>query len=187
MQPTISYEKVRSFSDQQNLKGIIIGLAGTVGEQIFDTYHYQSYSDKMLTDKNEIFTFLSSRIGAHEGPSSDFEQAKELAKDIALNQKTSQENLDEKIKEIIADCYIKTYELISQNKDKVEKLANTAMKKGTLHEDEIYDTVNIPRPLHDFEHGAMTEKEMANLGQYRFIEAAKDESRDKNGNLIEID
>ncbi len=161
--PSYAHSRI-SYTDQQRLKRIIINLAGTVGEQIFDTYRYQGYSSAMITDKDEIYTFLSSRIGVK----GDMEDAMHTARQIAYNQGFTQEDLEDKVKEIIADCYVQTYKLISKNKLVIEKLADAAMQKGTLHEDEIYEIADVARPLHSFEHGAMTESESAMLGQYRF-------------------
>lgn len=168
MYPSLSYRNigVNSLSNQQNLQSIIVSLAGTVGEQIFDTYRYQGYSHEMLTDTNKIYDFLSSRIGA----GGDFKHAVKYATGIAKNEGYRDPYIGARVKEIIADCYIKTYKLISANKDIIEKLADAAMEKGTLHEDEIYAIVDKPRPLHDFEQGAMTESESATFSQYRFPE-----------------
>ena len=168
MYPNSSYRNigVNSLSNQQLLQEVIIFLAGTVGEQVFDTYRYQGYSHEMLTDTNRIYDFLSSRIGAGR----DFKYTLDYARYIAICEGYRDPYIGARVKEIIADCYIKTYKLISANKDVIEKLADAAMEKGTLHEDEIYAIVDKPRPLHDFEQGAMTESESAAFSQYRFPE-----------------
>jgi Peptidase family M41 len=146
-----------------NTSKIITCLAGAVGEQIFDTYQYQDYSHKMLTDTNEIFDFLSTRIGAK----SDLQKAITTAENIILSKNMTGDQ-GTIIKEIIADCYKKAYQLINSNKDNVQKLVDAAMKKGTLHEDEIYQILDIPRPLHHFEQGPVPQAEMAKVEKYRF-------------------
>lgn len=166
-----------SLQDQLNLSYIITCLAGAVGEQIFDTYRYQDYSHEMLTNSDDIFNFLNSRIGAD----SDMKLAIMTAKKILSSQNLAQNKQNQFVKEIIADCYKKTYQLISANKENVQKLVNAAMKKGTLHEDEIYDILNIAKPLFYFEQGPLPEAEMAKAEKYRFPESSSSPKLDDYG------
>ena len=57
--------------------------------------------------------------------------------------------IDEEVRTIIYDCYTKVSTLISDHKDKLEKLARALLEKETLYAHEIYLLLNI-EPRQDF-------------------------------------
>ena len=65
--------------------------------------------------------------------------------------------IDEQAVKLIKDCYEETYTLIESNKDKIQTLADKMMEDSIIHEDDIYNLLNIDKPLYDFEQGPLPE------------------------------
>ncbi len=68
--------------------------------------------------------------------------------EFAYSQKTA-EKIDNEVQNILEDCYKKTCQLITNNRDKLEKLANALLEKETMYASEIYELLGIT-PRQDF-------------------------------------
>lgn len=106
------------------------------------------------------------------GAYSDFKAATQIARDMVCNygmaqdlgnvvysqnqgeyvysQKTA-ELIDQQVKKMLDDCYKRTIDLLTENRDKLDLLANTLLDKETLYADEVYELLGIePRVFHSF-------------------------------------
>lgn len=116
----------------------------------------------------EIKILLGGRIAEEivfnkqsAGCSNDFEKATLRAKAMVykygmsttvgtVNCKISKPHrVEDDVQKIIKQCYDETYKLISENRDKLDKLANALIDKRTLFASEIYKLLNI-KPRNDF-------------------------------------
>ncbi|MCX8058775.1 MAG: ATP-dependent zinc metalloprotease FtsH [Spirochaetes bacterium] len=72
-----------------------------------------------------------------------------LGKDL-IKEKNYSDNtaklIDEEIKKIVTQCYEKTKKLIIENKDKLDKIANSLLEKESLTADQIYELVGLEKP-----------------------------------------
>ena len=60
--------------------------------------------------------------------------------------------IDLEVERIITDCCQRGNELLTENRSKLELLAETLVEKETLHAAEVYELLNIPsRETHDLE------------------------------------
>lgn len=70
--------------------------------------------------------------------------------DYAYSQKTA-ERIDQEVQKIMDTCYTKTVDLLKNNRDKLDTLANALLEKETLYAGEIYELLGIePRAEHRF-------------------------------------
>ena len=70
--------------------------------------------------------------------------------DYVYSQKTA-ERIDGQVLKIMDECYAKTMQLLTDNREKLEQLATTLLEKETLYADEIYELLGItPRTQHRF-------------------------------------
>lgn len=68
--------------------------------------------------------------------------------DFVYSQKTA-EKIDEEVKNTMDNCYEKTKQLLIENRDKLDKLANALLEKETMYASEIYELLGI-EPRVDF-------------------------------------
>ncbi len=54
--------------------------------------------------------------------------------------------LDEEVRRIVEECHREAVRLLTENRDRLDRLAAAVLKKDTLDQDEIYDVVGIARP-----------------------------------------
>lgn len=105
-----------------------------------------------------IFNKLSS------GASDDFQKSTQIARSMICNLGMSkklgpivyQESssyqyspetanlIDQEVRNLIDDCYKDTVKLLTDNRDKLDLLANTLLDKETLYADEVYTLLDIP-------------------------------------------
>ncbi len=70
--------------------------------------------------------------------------------DYVYSQKTA-ERIDEQVQKIMDDCYARTMKMLTDNRDKLDLLAQTLLEKETLYADEVYELLGIePRIQHRF-------------------------------------
>lgn len=70
--------------------------------------------------------------------------------EYAYSQRTA-ERIDEQVQRIMDECYKNTVDMLTQNRDKLEKLTDELFEKETLYADEIYELLGIePRVHHRF-------------------------------------
>jgi cell division protease FtsH len=55
--------------------------------------------------------------------------------------------LDEEVRRIVGECHQDAVRLLTEHRDRLDRLAEAALKKDTLNEDEIYAATGLPRPL----------------------------------------
>lgn len=60
-----------------------------------------------------------------------------------LSTETKRE-LDIEIKKILDDCYKKSIEILTENKEKLKKLAEELLEKETLHAEDVYKILEVP-------------------------------------------
>ena len=133
----------------QELKNeTMISLAGGVGEQIFK-------SENMLSNKKDILRFFSNH---HY--SNDIESAKKSARSIIMQTSPTldEEQINLKIDAMITKLYKQSYKFLTQHKDGVAKVAHELLENQELSGDEIYNLLDVPKPLMDFEEGPLPEK-----------------------------
>ncbi len=70
--------------------------------------------------------------------------------DFVYSQKTA-ERIDQDVQEIMDECYKRTMKLLTDNRDKLDLLAETLFEKETMYAEEIYELLGItPRTQHRF-------------------------------------
>ena len=70
--------------------------------------------------------------------------------DFVYSQKTA-ERIDQEVQEIMDECYKRTMKLLTDNRDKLDLLAETLLDKETMYAEEIYELLGIaPRTQHRF-------------------------------------
>lgn len=70
--------------------------------------------------------------------------------DYVYSQKTA-ERIDAEVQRIMDECYANTMQLLKDNRDKLDLLAETLLEKETMYAEEIYELLGIePRTQHRF-------------------------------------
>jgi cell division protease FtsH len=128
------------FSKEQLESLIVVSLAGRAAEQIiFDHIHTGAYSDfknaTSIAEKMVIAYGMITSIGIV----SYVERKK-------ISPETSRE-IDLAIKNLLDVCYKKALDLLTSNKDKLEKIANALIEKETLESNDVYEIAGIAMPL----------------------------------------
>ncbi len=54
--------------------------------------------------------------------------------------------LDEEVRRIVEECHREAMRLLTENRDRLDRLAEAVLKKDTLDQDEIYAVTGISRP-----------------------------------------
>jgi cell division protease FtsH len=54
--------------------------------------------------------------------------------------------LDEEVRRIVEECHQEAVRLLTENRDRLDRLATAVLRKDTLDQDEIYDAAGISRP-----------------------------------------
>ncbi|MBS2126558.1 AAA family ATPase, partial ['Fragaria x ananassa' phyllody phytoplasma] len=115
-------------SEKQLLEDITCSLGGVVAEEIF----CNSRTDGVYLDLKSA-TSKAYNMVCHSGMSSlgyiNFERCSEQTR----------YQVDQEVKKIIDKCYMKAKEILEKNKDLVEKITNSLLKKNTLNQEEIYE------------------------------------------------
>lgn len=120
--------------------------------------------DELLAD---IMIDLGGRVGEElgtgqqfTGVSADLEDATAIARDMVRLYGMSElgliscgddsnDDIDHEVNKIIADCETKTRALLTENRDKLEKLAHELLAKKTLSAQEVYALLGIePRTMY---------------------------------------
>ncbi len=132
-------------SKEEMIHEIQMCLGGRAAEQlIFNKLMTGAYSDfKAATEiarKMVCFYGMTDNLGPVVYSQNQGE--------FVYSQKTA-EKIDTEVQNILEDCYKKTYQLIIDNKEKLEKLANALLEKETMYASEIYELLGIT-PRQDF-------------------------------------
>jgi cell division protease FtsH len=54
--------------------------------------------------------------------------------------------LDEEVRRIVDECHRESVRLLTENRDRLDRLAEAVLKKDTLDQDEIYAAAGISKP-----------------------------------------
>ena len=137
--------------DVQN--DMISAFAGGVATQMFNLY--PDVPQNMLTNDAKILEFSNTF-----NLITDIKIIKDNARWIInrAHANLSEDDITKKINQTIIVFYKIAYLFISEHKDEVEKLANFLMEKRSISGDDLYDLLNINKPLYDFEQGPQPEK-----------------------------
>lgn len=160
-------KKLTDFIDKQDRSKIIEKLAGGVTEQIFGLN--LELSGKSLNDlklyegaKSDVFSAYhqARQVVTKKMPNQSFF----IVFKMLTNSLSPEENewIDTQAMKLLEDCYEETYTLIENNKDKIQILADKIMKDSIINEDDIYDVLNIDKPLYDFQEGPLPENLIKN-------------------------
>ncbi len=137
---------------------------------------YTSTKEEMIAN---IMSALGGRAAeelvfnkATTGAYSDFKAASEIARNMVCNygmgrdlgqviyaqgqgdfvysQKTA-ERIDNEVQQMMDECYKRTMQLLKENRDKLNLLAETLLEQETMYAEEIYELLGIePRTQHRF-------------------------------------
>ncbi|MBV8660588.1 MAG: hypothetical protein JO129_00365 [Candidatus Dependentiae bacterium] len=135
-------------NNQELENEIMANLAGSISEQVYK-------SEKMISNQKDILNFLS----AYQY-SGDMQFVKEDAHSMIMQKSPDldEKQINTKIDSTIAKLYKQTYKFLTHNKNDVKKIADALLEKQKLSGDEIYNLLDIPKPLMYFEHGPLPEK-----------------------------
>jgi cell division protease FtsH len=64
---------------------------------------------------------------------------------VAETSPQTQELVDEEVRRIVDDAYREVVELLTQNRDKLDSLANALLEHETLDEEDVYAAAGVPR------------------------------------------
>lgn len=138
------------------LSRIIVLMGGLISEKMFlDEQTSGASNDIEVATK--IARKMVTRLGMSDLGPITYDETKEhayLGRDIQKtshhSEKTSQK-VDEEIEKIIKTCHKKAEILISDNKEKLEKLAKKLLETETLQAEEVYKLLDIkPRITHNW-------------------------------------
>jgi len=142
---------------------IIIDLCGGIAEQVFgfDKNWYKQFKledRKMPRDASRISKGFKEFL-LIPGVGQDLKDAQQAARCIVEQQMNlfserqnyTQEEIEDKIFEILDECYQKAVLFIKQHRDEVEKIAQRLMRVDILQGDEVYELCGVVRPLYSFE------------------------------------
>lgn len=132
-------------SKEELLSRIVVALGGRAGEELgvgkqftgvtSDLRHASEIARRMVTEYG-----MSSELGIVAYPQG--------RAGIDYSQQTAAK-IDEEVSQLVARCYNRAVELLKNNRDKLEKLAETLLTKETLEAEEIYELLGIePRVIH---------------------------------------
>lgn len=135
---------------------IVICMGGLISEKIiFNEQTTGAASD--IEQATDIARSMVCRYGMSSlGPVdlNTIEEHPYLGRDIQKHKEFSEstaEKIDAEISKIIDGCFQKGQNLLTENKAKLDLLANTLFEKETLYAKEVYELLDIePREMHTF-------------------------------------
>lgn len=143
---SVPEKEIYSMNQQDLLTRMQIALGGRIAEEIAfgqpSTGASNDFEQVTTIARNMVCKFGMSSLGTvvYSQPTS--------IGDFVHSQETSSK-IDAAVSAIIQDTYNKTYTLLMENKDKLEKLAYALLEKETLYANEIYELLGIaPRTCH---------------------------------------
>ncbi|HEV2014201.1 MAG TPA: ATP-dependent zinc metalloprotease FtsH [Candidatus Dormibacteraeota bacterium] len=124
---------------------IILALGGRAAEEVaYGAVTTGAESD--LQQVNQVARSMVARFGMSPklGPINLTQPG-----DGAATQHFSEETarlLDEEVRRIVEECHRESVRLLTENRDRLDRLAEAVLKKDTLDQDEIYAATGITRP-----------------------------------------
>lgn len=135
-----------TLSKKEMLASIAIALGGRAAEElVFDKITTGAYSDfKMATDmaRDMVCNYGMSDLGITVYKQGD--------NDFAYSQKTA-EKIDQEVDKILSESYNRAKNILSTNRDRLDKLAQELLSRETMFAGEIYELLDLdPRAEHKF-------------------------------------
>lgn len=145
-----------SETKSEMLSRIMVLMGGLIAEKMF-LNEQTSGAANDIEVATKIAHKMVTRLGMSDLGPITYDETKEhayLGRDIQKtthhSEKTSQ-RIDEEIEKIIKSCHQKAIGLISENKEKLEKLAKKLLEVETLDAKEVYKLLDIkPRITHNW-------------------------------------
>ena len=133
---------------EEMIGSIMAALGGRIAEElVFGKMSTGAYSDFQKA------TEIARSMVCHYGMSEDlgpivYAQDPSTPGEFTYSEHTAQK-IDEAVRKIIDDCYVKATTVLRENRDKLDKLAEALLEKETMYAGEIYALLNItPREEH---------------------------------------
>ncbi|KKP29822.1 MAG: ATP-dependent zinc metalloprotease FtsH [candidate division TM6 bacterium GW2011_GWF2_30_66] len=135
-----------TLSKKEMLASIAIALGGRAAEDlVFNKITTGAYSDfKVATDmaRDMVCYYGMSDLGIAVYRQGDA--------DFAYSQKTA-EKIDEQVNKILDESYNRAKDILQQNRDKLDKLAEALLARETMFAGEVYELLGVePRIEHKF-------------------------------------
>lgn len=135
-----------TITKEEMLTEIKIALGGRVAEDlIFNSFTTGAYSDFKIS--TEMARDMVCNYGMSDLGITVYKQGNT---DFVYSQKTA-EKIDAEVDKILQTCYQDAKDILTQNKDKLDRLAQALLDKETMYASEIYELLDIePRTEHKF-------------------------------------
>ncbi|MBY0352893.1 ATP-dependent zinc metalloprotease FtsH [Candidatus Babeliales bacterium] len=145
-----------SQTSSEMLARIVVCFGGLLAEKMIFNDQTSGVSND-LEQASKIARSMVRRFGMSELGPIDYNLSQEhpyLGRDMQnikeFSEKTA-ERIDREVEKIMQQCYDKGSQLLTDNKDKLELLAETLLEKETLLAQEVYELLGIqPRETHTF-------------------------------------
>jgi cell division protease FtsH len=125
---------------------ITLALGGRAAEEVaYGAVTTGAESD--LQQVNQIARSMVARFGMSPklGPLNLTEPGDGSAAAQHFSEETAK-LLDEEVRRIVEECHREAVRLLTDNRDRLDRLAEAVLKKDTLDQDEIYSAAGIARP-----------------------------------------
>jgi cell division protease FtsH len=125
---------------------ITLALGGRAAEEVaYGAVTTGAESD--LQQVNQIARSMVARFGMSPklGPLNLTQPGDGAASTEHFSEETAK-ILDEEVRRIVDECHRESVRLLTENRDRLDRLAEAVLKKDTLDQDEIYAAAGIPKP-----------------------------------------
>jgi cell division protease FtsH len=135
---------------------IVVSFGGLLAEKIFFNDQTSGAAND-IEKATKIARAMVCRFGMSDLGPIDYDYTQEhpyLGRDIQQGREFSEstaQRIDQEVEKIVKTCYEQGFNLLKENKDKLELLAKTLVEKETLHAQQVYELLNVtPRETHNF-------------------------------------
>lgn len=149
---TMPLEDRYSWSKQEMLDTITMTMGGRVAEELVFK-DVTSGASQDIAQATQIAHAMVCAYGMSEklGTIQYGERSEHiyLGRDITRNESYSEETareIDNEIKRIVSECKARAEKILTENRDRLDKLANELLDKETLDVAHIRDLLNLPAP-----------------------------------------
>jgi len=143
-----------SQNKSEMLARMVVCYGGLLAEKMIFNDQTSGVSND-LAQATKIARTMVCRYGMSDLGPIDFDASQErpyLGQDMQSSREYSErtaQRVDEEVEKLVKLCYEKGFQLLSENKDKLEILAKALVEKETLQASEVYELLNItPRETH---------------------------------------
>jgi ATP-dependent Zn protease len=138
---SVPFDDLTGYSKEQMEAIIVVCLAGRAAEKlIFGLHHTGIYSDFERATQLAYDMVTKYGMGEKTGIVS-YEAYKKISPETARE-------IDLTVKNILEDCYNRSYILLEKNKIVLESLVENLLEKETLEAEEVYKIANLSMPSH---------------------------------------